>query len=161
LDWNQYNISDVGFRLVQRDETRYLGKKVAAWKLALTPRPEHVDERITVNTPLRQPGAYLLQTKMAGGNGSREIERVSDTSIVKKAVDGQTFYYVDDAVSGRAIANANVELFGWQQVHLGGNRYRVDSLTLNETTDKDGQLILDGRKMPNQHNWLVIARKPK
>jgi uncharacterized protein YfaS (alpha-2-macroglobulin family) len=161
LDWNKMNVQNIGYRLVQQQENQYLGARVASWGLDLKPRPEHVDDRVTVTTPLQKPGAYLLTAQMAGGNLSRIIVWVSDTVILKKQLDGKAFYYVADAVSGKPVAKANVEFFGWKQVQVLPNRnqYRVDTVRFAEFTDADGQVILGQNKLPQDHQWLITARK--
>ena len=68
----------------------------------LKPRPNHVDERVTVKSPLTKPGAYLVTAQMANGNLSRVLVWVNDTIIVKKQLDGKAYYFVADAVSGAA-----------------------------------------------------------
>ena len=85
--------------------------------MPLKPRENHFDKRVTVTTPLQKPGAYLVTAKMSGGNTNFIIVWVDDTAIVKKPLVGKTYYFVADAVSGRPIAKANVEFFGWQQVY--------------------------------------------
>jgi uncharacterized protein YfaS (alpha-2-macroglobulin family) len=160
LDWNKYNINNVGYRLVEQGEKQYLGKKVAAWDLELKPRPAHVDDRVTVTTPLLKPGAYLLRAKMADGNLSRIVVWISDTVIVRKQLDQQALYYVADAVTGEPVAKANLEFFGWQQqqVKPNTNQYRVDTINFADNTNADGQVVLGAKRLPNGHNWLVIAR---
>ena len=61
VDSNEVNIGNIGYRLVEQNQQHYLGKKVANWDLKLKPRPKHVDDRVTVETPLSKPGAYLLK----------------------------------------------------------------------------------------------------
>jgi uncharacterized protein YfaS (alpha-2-macroglobulin family) len=163
LDWNQLNVGNIGYRLVERGERQYLGEKVASWDLALKPRPEHVDDRVTVSTPLKKPGAYLLTAKMAGGNTSRIIVWVSDTVIVKKPLDGKTYYYVADAVTGQPIPGASVDYFGWKQVQVrpNANEYRVENTAFNTTADADGQIILGQEKLAQDYQWLITARKAK
>ncbi|HEV3261788.1 MAG TPA: MG2 domain-containing protein, partial [Gemmataceae bacterium] len=163
LDWNRLNIGDVGSRLVWQGDQQYVGDKVASWEMKLKPRPEHVDERVTVTTPLKKPGAYLLTAQMAGGNVSRVIVWVSDTVIVKKQLDGKAYYYVADAVTGQPVAGANVEFFGYKQVQVNpqANAWRVETTNFAETTDRDGQVIVPQNKLPNDHNWLIVARKAK
>jgi len=163
LDWNQTNIGDIGHRLVVQGQQQYLGAKVAAWDLDLKPRPNHVDERVTVATPLQKPGAYLLIGKMAGGNTSRIIIWVSDTVIFKKQLANQVYYQVSDAVTGLPIPKAKVEFFGWrqEQIQPNLNQFRVLTRQFSETTDADGQMILGADKMPVNHQWLLTARKEK
>jgi uncharacterized protein YfaS (alpha-2-macroglobulin family) len=159
LDWQQMNIGDIGYRLVERQERQYLGARLAAWDLELKPRPDHVDDRITIQTPLRQPGAYLLRARMAGGNLSRLIVWVSDTVIVRKQLDGQVLYCVADAVTGRPVVGANVEFFGFKQVQVAPNtnNWRVDTITFRETTNDDGQVVLGPGRLPQDHQWLLTA----
>src|SRR5579864_2005946 len=159
VDWQETNIADLGYRLVERRQNQYFGPRVADWAVDLKPRPGHVDDRITVPTPL-QNGAYLLTARMAGGNVSRIIVWISDTVIVKKQLDSQVMYFVADAASGQPIPKAQVTFFGWKQTQVGQNvnQWRVDSVEFQETTNEDGQIILGENRMSNQYQWLVTAR---
>jgi uncharacterized protein YfaS (alpha-2-macroglobulin family) len=162
LDWQRMNIHDIGYRLVEQNQREYVGSRVAQWDLDLKPRPNHVDDRVTVTTPLQKPGAYLVTARMADGNLSRIIVWVADTVIVKKQLDGKAFYFVADAVSGLPVAKANVELFGWKQEPVGKNqeRYRTVVKNFAEFTDNDGQLLLDDKRQPHDHQWLLTATTP-
>ena len=160
LDWNKLNVGELGHRLVQQNEQQYLGPRVATWDLDLKPRANHVDERITVNTTLQNPGAYLVTAKLADGNVSRIILWVADTVIVKKQLDGQSYYYVADSVTGLPVAKANVEFFGWKQVQVRPNRQEFKVVTANfaEFSDRDGQVIVDQKKLPQDHQWMIVSR---
>jgi uncharacterized protein YfaS (alpha-2-macroglobulin family) len=162
LDWNQLNVGNIGFRLVEQQQRQYLGARVAAWDLKLRPRPEHVDDRITVHTPLKKPGAYLLTARLANGNVSRVIVWVSDTVLVKKQLEGQAFYYVADAVSGQPMADATVDFFGWQQVQTvpNQNAWHVNTTAFTVKTNGDGQVLVGQGQMPPNYQWLIVARKP-
>jgi uncharacterized protein YfaS (alpha-2-macroglobulin family) len=160
LDWNQLQIDNIGYRLVEQNERKYLGEQVAQWSLDLQPRPEHFDRRITVATPLQTAGVYLVTAKLDNGNTSRIILWVDDTAIVKKQLDNQVLYFVADAASGRPIEQANVEFFGWRQVPVANarNEFRVQTQNFAETTDAEGIIVLDPRRLPQDYQWLVIAR---
>jgi uncharacterized protein YfaS (alpha-2-macroglobulin family) len=160
LDWWQMNIADLGFRLVERGETRYLGEKVAAWDLALTPRPNHVDDRVTVTTPLSKPGAYLVTAQMAGGNKSRVIVWLADTVLIKKPLDGKAFFFVGDAATGKPVPAADVDFFGWKQTPTAPNRNQWKTVTVAAAAkaDGDGQLILGNDRLPQEYQWLITAR---
>ena len=84
LDWNMMNIQDIGVRLVQRGETKYLAEKVGSWSFALKPREKHFDRRTAIETPLIKPGAYMVSSQMENGNASRIVVWVDDTVIVQK-----------------------------------------------------------------------------
>ncbi|MDZ4683873.1 MAG: MG2 domain-containing protein [Planctomycetaceae bacterium] len=160
LDWNQLNVGDIGYRLITEGQSKYLGEQVANWSLDLDPKPEHVDRRIEVATPLQKAGVYLLEGKLADGNTSRIVVWLADTALVKKPLDQKSWYYVADAVTGQPIPKANVEFFGWKQepVRPNQNAFRVVTKNFAQFTDADGQVLLDPKQMPQDHQWLITAR---
>ncbi|HEY4761793.1 MAG TPA: MG2 domain-containing protein [Thermoguttaceae bacterium] len=172
VNWEKTNISNLGYRLVEKNQKKYVGEQVAQWKMDLKPRENHFDRRITVTTPLSKPGGYLVEAKMKDGNTCFIILWLDDTAIVKKSLDGKMYYFVADAVSGKAVAKANVEFFGWRQNQRKSGSYEVLTKNFAEYTDADGQIILDTQKEPpdpgrlnvqtienyNNYQWLVIAR---
>jgi uncharacterized protein YfaS (alpha-2-macroglobulin family) len=159
VNWEQVNIGDIGWRLVEKDQKQYLGQQVAQWKMMLKPREQHFDKRVTVSTPLSKAGAYLVTAKMAGGNTCFIILWLNDTAIVKKPLEGKAYYFVADAVSGKPVPKANVEFFGWQQLyHDKPPRYEIITKQFADSTDADGQLLMDQNSQPPNFQWLVIAR---
>jgi hypothetical protein len=161
LDGNKLNISNIGYRLIQQNEGEYLGDEAANWELKLDPRPGHFDRRITITTPMQKPGAYLLKARMADGNTSNIVVWVSDTVILHKPMGQHRYYFIADAVSGRPIEKANVEFFGYQQKRVEKNQYQVSTKDFAEFTDADGQVIPDAKRMPENFQWLVMARTPQ
>ncbi|MEX2171258.1 MAG: MG2 domain-containing protein [Pirellulales bacterium] len=162
LEWEKLNVDQIGHRLVQQKQHEYIGKEVAEWTLDLKPREAHFDKRITVTTPLQAAGAYLVSAKMADGNTSKIVLWLADTAIVQKQLEGQALYYVADAVTGQPIAKANVELFGYKQEHVDGNRFRIDTQQFAENSDADGlALVASGEKQQrDRYQWLAIATTP-
>ncbi len=158
LNWQQMNIANIGYRLVHQGQQKYVGERVAQWDVDLKPRPAHFDTRITVATPLQEPGAYLLTGKMTDGNTSRVIIWISDTVIVNKRLGSRAYYFVADAVTGKPIAKANVEFFGYRQVRVAKNRYRIDTSNFAELSDADGQVIPDPVDLQKNYQWVAIAR---
>ena len=160
LDWQQLQIDNIGQRLVQLDQTKYRGERVAAWDVELDPRPEHFDRRIDVTTPLQRAGAYLVEATLEDGNVSRIVLWLDDTAIVKKQLDGKTWYFVADAVTGKPVPGANVEFFGWrhERVQNTRNRHRVITSAFAERTDDDGQIFADPKLMKSDFQWVAVAR---
>ena len=158
LDWQKINVGDLGYRLVSENQAQYVGQEVARWKLDLAPREGHFDKRITVATPLQKAGAYLLSAKMPGGNTSLVIVWLADTAIAKKPLDGKCWYFVADAASGKPVAKANLEFFGWRQRQRQGGGFDVEVKDTAEFTDADGQAIVDSREQPGDYQWLITAR---
>ena len=159
IDHRKINIGNIGHQLISEGKSQYLGEKVAEWKMAIEPREDHFDKRVTVTTPLQEPGAYLVEAKMAGGNTSFIVVWVDDTAIVKKPLDGKSYYFVADAVSGRPVAKANVEFFGWRQIHHNRpRRYEIVTKQFAEYADADGQVMLGAESQPTNMRWLITAR---
>ena len=163
LDYQNIDINNIGHRLVDQNQNKYIGEKVAGWDQDLKPRPEHVDDRVTITTPLQKQGAYLLTGKMANGNVARVLIWVADTVIAKKQLDNQVLYYVADASTGQPVPKATVEFFGWRTEQVAPNRndFKIVTTTFTETTDADGQLLLGANKVPNNFQWLLTATKAK
>ncbi len=161
LEWNQIEIGNLGYRLVQEKQTKYIGEQVAEWDAPLTPRPNHFDRRVTLRTPLKTAGAYELTARMPNGNISKIIIWVADLAIVKKPLNNAVFYYVADAVTGKPIANAALDFFGYRQRWVnttnGQGKHEITTAGFQKSTDADGQLILAGTDQPNDFQWLITA----
>lgn len=162
LQWEQINVADIGYRLLQGDQKKYLGAEVARWKLDLQPRANHFDKRIAVATPLQKAGGYLLKAIVADGNTSEIVVWLSDMAIVRKPMPDKSMYFVADAVSGKPIAKANVEFFGYRQTHQDTNKYEVETKDQAEYTNASGLAYLDApdeSKDPSgrEFQWLAIA----
>ncbi len=161
FDWQKMDISDIGSRLVAMDQKQYLGRSVARWDLGLEPRPGHFDRRITVTTPLQKAGAYLLTAKVEGGNTSRIVVWLDDTVILKKPLEGKTYYFVADARTGQAVPRARVDFFGWRAVQVPGkNENRIETKQLAHNADGDGQLQVPTASLVDpqgNYQWVITA----
>lgn len=160
LEWQNMQVEDIGYRLVQQNQQEYIGEKVAEWGLDLEPRPGHFDKRITIVTPLQKPGAYLLSAKVEDGNESLVVLWLADTVIVQKNLDNGTWLFVADAVTGEPIRRANVEFFGYRQQRVENEATRtvehiVHTTQFAEFTDADGQLTVE--KQDVNYSWLITA----
>lgn len=159
LDWQKIQIDNIGYQIVQENETKYLGEKVAEWSLDLAPRENHFDRRITVTTPLQKGGAYLVTAKIADGNTTRIILWLNDTAIVKKNIDNKVLYYVADAVTGAPINKIKVDFFGWRQESRQNPRsHRLLTSRFAEFTNSDGMIFLDGKVAAERYQWLATAK---
>ena len=162
LDWKKMNIGNIGYRLVEQNEQKYIGRKVAAWTMNLKPRKMHFDKRITVQTPLEKAGAYLLTARMADGNTSKIIIWINDTVMVKKQLDKQAYFFVADALTGEPLPRVNVEFFGYRQENTKwekvlGRRYNVLTTNFAEFTDGNGQVILNPKDFDRHYQWIISA----
>jgi len=162
IDWQKINIGSIGYQIVEKNQTAYVGEQAAAWKMDLKPREKHFDSRITITTPLQKAGAYLVKAKLPDGNESRIIVWVADTAIVKKQLSGTTLLYVADAVTGTPIPKADLELFGYRTQYVNapnnGARWKIDFSNIAEKTDADGQARISQPDEQRQFQWLIVAR---
>lgn len=158
LDWNQINISNIGYRLVHEQQKKYLGALVSRWGLDLKPLSGHRDQHVTVTTPLQNAGAYLLVAKMHDGNTSRIIVWLDDTAIIHKRMSDKTYYYVADARSGKPVAGANLEFFGYRHTRVGRNQQQTQTVNFAERTDENGQAFPSESQLEKNYQWITIAR---
>ncbi|MEO2022429.1 MAG: MG2 domain-containing protein, partial [Pirellulaceae bacterium] len=157
-DWNKINLNNIGWRMVQEAESKYLRARVARWSLDLEPRDNHFDSRVTVTTPLQKPGAYLVTANMADGNTSKIMIWVADTAIVRKQLNGKSMYYIADAADGRPLKGMNVEFFGYRQQRLKSGRYQVMTSNFAENTNLQGIVTPSAKDLVPNYSWLVTAR---
>lgn len=166
LEYEQMDIQNLGYRLVQNRQEEYLRKTVARWTETLKPRENHFDERVTIHTPLTKPGAYLLTARIAGGTGSSSVVVwVTDTVIVKKPLQGSTLLYVADAATGRPIEGVKLNLFGYRQVYNDQSNpvtkvfrrswYDVVTSSLSGTTDSSGLASFSQQALSSNYQWLI------
>ena len=157
-DWKKINLNNIGWRMVQEAEPKYLGARVARWSLDLEPRDNHFDSRVTVTTPLQKPGAYLVTANMADGNTSKIMVWIADTALVRKQLNGKSMYYVADAADGRPLKGMNVEFFGYRQQRLKSGRYQVLTSNFAENTNLQGIVTPAAKDLVPNYSWLVTAR---
>ncbi|WP_437225703.1 alpha-2-macroglobulin family protein [Planctomicrobium sp. SH661] len=159
LDWQKMQIGNIGYQLVNQNDRKYLGEKVADWSLELQPRENHFDRRITVTTPLQKAGAYLVTAKIADGNTTRIILWLNDTAIVKKPLSNKMLYYVADAVTGKPVNHAHVQFFGGKQEYdQNAKKPRILTQKFAEFTNPDGMIVLDEKIAQPNYQWLATAK---
>ncbi|MEE9603120.1 MAG: alpha-2-macroglobulin, partial [Thermoguttaceae bacterium] len=161
MQWDQVQLENLGHRLVTNGQEKYLGAEVARWSLDLDPLADHFDRRITVTTPLQEPGAYLLTSQMADGNTTSIVLWLSDTAIVKKQLTSEALYYVADAVSGKPLQRCNVEFFGFWQERLENNKYQIRTKNFASFTDENGLVRLPADEDNRRHQWVAVATTPE
>ncbi|MGD2036939.1 MAG: MG2 domain-containing protein, partial [Desulfobacterales bacterium] len=164
LDWQSVNLNNIGWRIVHENQSRYIGRQVASWQMALEPDKRHWDRHVTVQFPdaLKAAGAYLVVARMPQGNSARIVIWVADTVIVKKPLKQQMLYYVADAVSGQALAGVDIDFFGYRTQHIKGTqRYRVIHTRLKKQTGKDGLVMINPDEMSQRMSWLATIANHK
>ena len=160
LEWQNMQLDNIGWRIVEQGQEKYRGKHVAAWAQDLEPRPKHFDRRVMIKTPLKKGGAYLITSKMDGGNTSNLVLWLADTILVKKPMPGGAWCYVADAVTGAPIPKANVEFFGYQNRWVD-NKSEIRTRNFAENTDADGQVKLNLGNDDQGFQWIISATTPQ
>jgi alpha-2-macroglobulin len=164
-DYQKADLEGFDHRLVEANMKQYVGEKVAEWDAALEPLADHFDRVTTLKTPLQKPGAYFLTATMEDGNTCHIVAWVADTAIVKKNVEKGNFYFVADAATGKPIAKANLEFFGYrQESRERADKKGYDTFTVTkdfaEFTDADGQVVVDRQRQDQNYQWVIIATTP-
>ena len=157
-DYQRMNIGNIGYRIVQQDEKKYILDTVAEWTVKLDPPSEHRDDLIMVNAPLENAGAYLVTAQMKDGNEIRMVVWVSDLAIVKKRIEGGEMVYVSDSENGQEVEKANVEFFGYK-TDRNNQIWKTSFQQFARFTDNNGLIITSNEKVDSNHSWLMIARQ--
>lgn len=159
LQYERIQIENIGYMLVEQNFKKYVGEVVAEWTESLTPKENHFDSRVTISTPLKKGGAYLLTAEMQKGNTSRIILWIEDFAIVRKQLDKKTLFYLADAESGRPVSNAKLEFFGYELSQCAGTVEKPECVTASfaEFVDANGCVVVAQDQLPNDKNWLIMA----
>ncbi len=120
------------------------------------PEPGHFDKTVTVTTPLKKAGVYLLSARMEGGNTSSIVLWVDDATIVSKPAAGGRIYFVADSASGRPLAGADLEFLGFKT--QGYPRRVVDVSAFAEVADANGLVSVKRRLLESGYSWLAVVR---
>jgi alpha-2-macroglobulin len=166
LQPDQIALENLGCRLVSKGQAKYLGEEVARWSLDLEPRPNHMDQRVTVTTPLKNAGAYLLTANIENGNTNQIIIWLHDMAIMKKNLDSKSLYFVAGSDHGEPIAGCRVEFFGYWLEQLQGNgqgdgKQVVHTRTYVQATDEKGLVELPAGDSNQRYQWVAIATTPE
>ena len=135
---------------------QFVKGQVAKWDEVLEPRPNHWDRRITVKTPLDKAGLFLVEVRANGSaHKARCLVWIQDSVLSRKPGDAQQIYFLNDAVTGKPVAGANLEFFGigYEQRPNGQQSQVIESLAVK--TDANG---IATPKLKDNFQWIVIAR---
>jgi len=160
LDWNRMRVDRLGDVIVNHGRDEFVGEEVASWDVDLEPAPDHFARRTSIEVPIEEAGAYLIEGRMADGNLSRIVLWLADTALVSKRIEGKPWYLVADARSGEPIPGATVSFFGFRQNRVGRNRFEVLTSEFAERSDADGMVRVDPALVPDdgqRYRWLVAA----
>ncbi len=166
-EYEKLEVSNIGYRLIEKSERQYIGKKAASWVEKLEPSLQHFDKRITFHAPLKKAGAYLVTAQIAGGNKSNIVLWLNDTVILRKQLADGNYYFVADAESGKPLAEAQVSFFGYKRVErktpglldkVFRNLYDTVTTEFTSRTDELGQVLPSKETLSAEYQWLVVAR---
>lgn len=164
LDYREVNPRNIGWRLVEERQDEYLGAEVAAWSVDLNPLPKHFDRLTTVETPLKEAGAYLLTGRLEDGNTSQIIVWLADMAIVRKPMDDANMYLVADAADGTPVVEAELDVFGYRRERVdkkgGRPKQTIKCRDFSVKTAENGLAIFDAEQMGRRYSWLLTARRP-
>ena len=88
LDWQRVHPSQIASRLIQENQSKFIGKTVASWETKLSPRAKHRDTRTELEVPLDKAGAWWIRGKMDDGNEFYTLVWIVDSVLVQNDVGG-------------------------------------------------------------------------
>ena len=163
LQWERMNPAQIANQLIQKKQSKYIGKPAANWQWQLTPQDKHRDTRTEIEMPLDKPGAWWITGKITGGNEFHTLVWIVDSVLVQSAVAGKIQWWLADAAGGAPVADANIEFFGYREIYHDrktplGRRMDVETKEFSRVTDADGKTLLKPGEWDPHFQYLAIAR---
>lgn len=158
LSGRQLSIEQIGHRIIQNRETRYLADRVADWERTLPEALGHRTLREEIATPLQEAGAYLVVARMEGGNESRIVVWLADMALVRKTLDQGVLYFVADARTGAPLPGVSVDLLGFRWKREQRQAARLELLELQRTSNENGLVVLGSDEVLPGYTWIAVAR---
>jgi len=163
-DWSRSNLYSISQRLLGKNGDQYLGRNVTEWTQPLKPTARHWDQRVELETPLDQAGAYWVEGRFEGGQTIRALLWIEGLTIVETKQPTGSHYFICDAVTGEPVPKAAVSFFGyeqkWKPPVFSGQRpgYQYNFSEFQRTTDAQGVIKMDHLMLPENYQWLLTAR---
>ncbi|MBB5037927.1 alpha-2-macroglobulin family protein [Prosthecobacter dejongeii] len=163
FEWQRANIQSIGQRLLEEGNgKKYLMGDAVTWEQKLEPRENHWDRRVTVPTPLKEAGAWLVEGRFEGGHVTKALLWLEGLVIVQTKQAKGGHYFIADAATGAPVEGATVRFFGYHQEWKESKILRRPQMhytfkDLQLTSDAAGQVKSDMAKMDN-YQWLIQAK---
>ena len=176
IDRSKIRLENLGYSIFDKNRQKYIGKETARWQLDLDPAKDHFDRRTTLTTPLQTPGAYFVTAKVSAqgadaddqengekqtGNTCHIVLWVADTAIVRKPASGKMLFYVADAATGKPIAGAKLDQFGYEveRIEDKPNNYRIHTSNFASKTSEQGIAMISVAKnqLAPDYQWMTTA----
>ncbi|MGB1260819.1 MAG: MG2 domain-containing protein, partial [Akkermansiaceae bacterium] len=162
LKWDLVNLSNLANSLVNGTRKKYVGKEVGRRIHTLKPRPHHWDTRVSLSVPVKKSGAYLVSAVLEEGVTVHTVVWLDATALVQKDIKGGELHYLADARTGKAIANAEVEIFGYYQKRRKKpgivRKYDIFTKRVTKTTGADGTFIIKNGELDSNYQWMTRAK---
>ncbi len=162
ISHHEFQVEQLGWRLLQKNQEKYLGEVAAKWTSEIELAKDHADQRTEIEVPLTEPGAYLVELSAGKSSKSRIVVWITDTVIARKTTARGPLYMVLDSKTGKPVADAKIDLLGYDQfTSRPPNKKSIETKRFSLTTSNDGLVLLDlkeqDRKLSQNFSWLSIA----
>ncbi len=138
------------------EKVDFVGEEVARYSLELEPDPKHFDRIASMNFPVKEPGAYLVEIVADDGNKDAVVVWLRDVAIVQKQFENGYRYFALDAATGEPIVEKMIEFFIVNQRWNNGKR-TVKTKKLSKRTDKNGSVLFDNKEIVEDGSTQVLA----
>lgn len=162
INHHEFQVEQLGWRLLQKNQEKYLGDVAAKWTSEIELAKDHADQRTEIEVPIREPGAYLVELSVGNSSKSHIVVWITDTVIARKTTAHGPLYMVLDSKTGKPVAGAKIELLGYDQfTSRPPNKKNVETKRFSLTTSDDGLVLLglkeQDKKLSQNFSWLSIA----
>lgn len=162
MQWDKVHISNLGWRLIQKNQKQYIGKEVLKWKQKLLPQEKHLLSSGVVKNKLNKFGTYLITAKVKGGNTSRLILWVPKHALVKAMGDKNIHLFIAESETGKPSSNIELNLFSYQQNYARVNKQgkhiqEIKVYEENYTSNEEGVVMIPLKRNNYHKNYLYVV----
>nr|HPN84405.1 MG2 domain-containing protein [Victivallales bacterium] len=164
LKWEKLDLRDIGMRIINNDEDKYVGKKIAEWQVGLNPREGHQDRVQNIEMPFSKAGGYLISARFGEGNISRITLWLNDSVIVRKPGGSSMIYFCADSITGKPVQNAKLDFFAYKLENVDeefwkmGRRQNIICRSFEAKTNSDGISVINEDQVKTNENLLVTMK---
>lgn len=159
-DQDYWSYQNLDSEMFQRDDRwkPFLGKTVAQWTEDVPLNAANRVEAGKTNSPLNEPGAYIVDATTADAKSEpcRLLVLVTDIAIVHKNIPDKGLIYVADARTGQPLAKHAVRIVEtWQEYDEPKKKNRFELISSDLVTNEDG--VIEYKRQQANHGSNIHA----
>ena len=170
--WDRHFIHKNGNDDLKKVAVRYLGPVMKKWQSEVQLDENHRISETTTQSPLSEPGAYLVYAFSEEPSGqsldkkgmdmldignSRCVVAISGMTFVEKETDQGKLYYTCDTLSGAPIENVQIEIFEFNsRWDAAGKKHIYETKMHHHTSGNDGMALFQDPMYQNSRHHVFM-----